>query len=136
MDGLPCVFRKSKRWDPVCEGEGFKLLNLREGKDLVFALTDNWTAKGTPRLWGFETVLCRIRELDAWEHQDLLEKIDAENTKVDESNRRALKNEMEAFWSHNRDRFKEAFKDTLTHGLSKDEPRKRLEDRSIKNGNR
>ncbi len=134
-DGAACVFRKIKRFVPVCEGEGFRLLNLQEDKQFVFALTDTWTLSGTPRDWGIDDVVGRIQQLDSWAHKDLLERLDAENEKVDESNKRSMKNEMEAFWSHEHSRFKKATGDVLTHSLSKVETRKRLKDRSIKNGN-
>lgn len=132
-DGVPCVFRRAKRWELVFESEDFSLSNLKEGKEYVFALTDTWTPKGTPRIWGFDTVLGRIQDLDAWARKDFFEKLDAENDKVDERKRRAIANEMEAFWDHEHSRFKKATGDVLTHSLSKDEPRKRLQDRSIKN---
>lgn len=134
-DGVLCVFRKVKRFVPVCVSEGFKLMNLIECKQLVFALTDTWTVKGNPIDWGIDDVLGRIRKLDTWENKNFYEELDAENDKVDERNRRAMRNEIEAFWGHERDRFKDAFKDTLTHSMSKDNPRQILQDRSIKNGN-
>jgi hypothetical protein len=129
------VFRKVKRFVPVCENEGFRLLNLTEDKQYVFALTDNWTLSGKPINWGIDDVLGRIKKLDCWANKNLFEELDAENEKVDERKRRDLRNEMDAFWSHERDRFKTATSDILTHSLSKDNPRKRLQDRSIKNGN-
>ena len=134
-DGALCVFRKVKRFVPVCENEGFRLLNLTEDKQYVFALTDNWTLSGKPINWGIDDVLGRIKKLDCWANKNLFEELDAENEKVDERKRRDLRNEMDAFWSHERDRFKTATSDILTHSLSKDNPRKRLQDRSIKNGN-
>lgn len=135
-DGVACVFRRIKRFVPVCVSEGFRLLNLIEDKQFVFALTDTWTAKGKPRDWGIDDVLGRVQELDSWANKDFFEKLDRENEKVDERNQRHMKNEMEAFWSDQHSRFKKATSDILTHNLSKDEPRKRLQDRSIKNVDR
>ena len=133
MDGLPCVFRKTKRFEVVSEWEGGKLLNLRECKQYVFALTDNWAASGKPVDWGIDFVLQKVRQSDALANERLFEELDAYNDKVDESKKRTLRNEMEAFWSHERRRFAKATDGILTHSLSKDEPRKRLKDRSIKN---
>lgn len=134
-DGLPCVFRRSKRFVPACELDGIPLSTLIEDKHFIIALTDNWTARGLPRDWGIDSVLNRIKEIDALANERLFEEMDAHNEKVDESKKRAVKNEMEAFWSHERRRFAKATDDILTHSLSKDEPRKRLKDRRIKNGN-
>ncbi len=132
-DGLLCVFRKSKRYDLVCDAVDFKLYNLRDDKQFVFAITDNWMATGKPRDWGIERVLGRVREIDVVANKRLFDEMDAHNEKVDESKQRGIRNEMEAFWSHERRRFAKATDDILTHSLSKDEPRKRLKDRSIKN---
>lgn len=135
-DGAICVFRKVKRFVPVCESEGFRLLSLIEDKQLVFALTDNWVLSGQPRDWGVDDVLDRVKKLDSWANERFFEELDAENEKVDESRKRHFRNEAEAFWSDNRRAFAKATDDILVHSLSKDEPRKRLKDRSIKNGNR
>ncbi len=132
-DGLPCVFRKSKRYEYVCEWEGLRLSNLKDDYQFVFALTDTWSATGKPRDWGIDFVLERIKQCDAVANEKLFEEMDAHNEKVDQSKKRALKNEMEAFWSHERRRFAKATDGILTHSLSHDEPRKRLQDRSIKN---
>ncbi len=133
-DGLPCVFRKSKRFEVVGEWDDFKLLNLCEDKQFIFALTDNWLASGKPRDWGIDFVMNKIKSIDALANERFLEEIDAENEKLDKSRARSIKNEMEAFWSHERRRFAKATDGILTHSLSKDEPKKRLKDRSIKNG--
>jgi hypothetical protein len=134
-DGLACVFRKAKRFVPVIEWEGGKLMTLMEDKQFIFALTDNWTARGKPVDWGIDFVLNRIKEIDAVANEQFFEKMEAENAKIDESKRRSLRNEMEGFWAHERRRFAKATDDILTHSLSKDEPKKRRKDRSIKNGN-
>ncbi len=132
-DGLPCVFRKTKSYEFVCEWEGQPLLNLMHNRQFIFALTDDWTARGKPRDWGIDFVLQKIKSIDALANERFLEEMDAANDRIDQSNKRALKNEMEAFWSHERRRFAKATDGILTHSLSKDEPRKRLKDRSIKN---
>ena len=132
-DGLPCVFRKSKRVEYVCDLDDTKLFNLRDDRQFVFALTDNWTAGGRPRSWGIDFVLQKIKSVDALANARFFEEMDEANERIDKSRQRHIKNEMEAFWSHERRRFAKATDDILTHSLSKDEPKKRLKDRSIKN---
>ena len=134
-DGLACVFRKSKRYELVAELDGIPLLNLKDDKQFVIALTDNWLASGKPREWGIDFVLQKVKSIDALANERFIEEIDEQNERVEKSRARSLKNEMEAFWSHERRRFAKATNDILTHSLSKDEPKKRLKDRSIKNGN-
>lgn len=135
VDGVVCVFRYVKRYELVVDEEGFKMFNLIRGKQFVFALTTNWALSGRSVDWGIDHVMDRIRKIDALANERFLDEMDEANERVDQSNKRAIKNEMEAFWSHERRRFAKATDDILVHSLSKDEKRKRLKDRSIKNGN-
>lgn len=135
MDGMPCVFRKSKRFEPVCDWGDSRLFNLVTDKQYVFAITDTWSMSGKPRDWGIDDVLGHLREIDHWAKRRMFEEMDEANEAVDERERRHLRTDMEGFWSDNRRAFVKATDDILTHSLSKDEPRKRLKDRSIKNGN-
>lgn len=137
-DGVMCVFRMYKRYEPVCVTDDLKFLNLVSAKQFVFALTENWTLLTKPRMWGIDRVLDRIREIDLRANERLFDEMDHAHEKVDESNRRHLMNEAEAFFADNRKQFADSF-DQFTgclHSVSKDEPRKRKKDRSIKNGNR
>ncbi len=134
-DGVTCVFRKIKRYIPICVDLDFRLMNLIEDKQYVCAVTDTWSLSGRSIDWGIDDVVGRVQKLDVLANKDLLEKMDAENEHLDKIKRKDLRNEMEAFWSHERRRFAKATDGILTHSLSKDEPRKRRKDRSIKNGN-
>ncbi len=131
-EGITCVFRKIKRWVPVCVDENFKLMNLIEDRQFCFAVTDTWTLAGHPIDWGIDDVVGRIQKMDVLASKDFFAQMDAENERQDEIKKKDLRNEMEAFWSHERRRFAKATDGILTHSLSKDEKRKRLKDRSIK----
>ena len=131
-EGLPCVFRKSKRYHPVIEGEGVKLSVLMDDIQYVFAITDNWSAGGKPRHWGIDDIVWKVQSIDALANAKLFDEMDAENDRLDQIKKKDLRNEMEGFWSYERRRFAKATDDILTHSLSHDEPRKRLKDRSIK----
>jgi len=136
-DGVLCVFRLYKRYEPVCVTDDFKFLNLIKAKQFVFALTENWTLLTKPRMWGIDQVLNRIREMDLRANERFFEEMDAAHERADESERRRFKNDTEAFLADNRKQFADAF-DSFSgclHSVSKDEPRKRKKDRSIKNGN-
>lgn len=100
----------------------------------VFSLTDNWTLNGKPREWGVEVVYERIREMDTWGHSDPFERLKKDREKAEASRERHLQNETEAFLYDARSEFKKAFSDVNTALMSKDNPRKRLRDRRIKNG--
>lgn len=135
IDHVLCVFRKVKRFVSVSESPGFKFLNLSVDKQYIFSLTEDWTLKTKPRTWGIDFVLNRLHEIDLQVHEHLLDEVESQNEKIDKSKERDFDNEMEAFWADNRKGFQKATDDILIHSLSKDEPRKRLKDRSIKNGN-
>ncbi len=134
-DGLACVFRKTKRFEPVVECAEYKLFNLRESKELVLALTDTWQGSGKPRAWGIDHVLRRVRETDILANERFFDQLDESNDLVDQAKKRSIRNEMEGFWSYERRRFAKATDGILTHSLSHDEPKKRIKDRSIRNGN-
>lgn len=136
-DGALCVFRNVKSFEYVCDFAESRLMNLVERKQFVFALTDNWALSGIPRAWGIDHVLGRVKEMDVKANERFFEELDEKNEKVDELKRRSFRNEAEAFFADNRREFAKGVDEIVgcTHTLSKDEPRKRLKDRSIKNGN-
>lgn len=131
-DGVACVFRRTKRFEEVVVEDGYRLLNLREDKQFIFSITDNWNLSGKPREWGIDHVLTHLKQIDALTNASFIEEMDRENERIDESKKRGMKNEIEAFWKHERRRFAKATDDVLTHSMSKDNKRMRLKDRSIK----
>lgn len=138
-DGVACVFRKVKRFVPVCEWNGGSLMTLIGDKQLVFAITDTWSMTGKPIPMGIDDVLDHVKKIDSLANVRMFEEMDAQNEKVDESNKRAIKNEMEGFWAYERNRFAKTMDENigLTHSISKDEPKKRFREinRRIKDGN-
>lgn len=127
--GIPCVFRRSKRFIPVVESDGFRLMDLIKDRQYVFALTSNWAAHGRVVHWGIDRVLDRVKECDSQVNEQILEDIEREEELEAKAKERHLRNEMEAFWSDQRSRFKEATKDILTHSLDKSEPTKRKKEK-------
>lgn len=136
MDGIPCVFRKVKRYFPVIEWDGGRLLDLRRDKQIIFGITHNWTMRGVPRAWGIDDVLGHVQQIDSLANARMFDEMDAKNDAVDSSKQKAIRNEIEGFMSYERRRFAKTFDENLglMHSTSMDEPRKRLKDRSIKNG--
>ena len=134
-DGALCVFRKHKSFELVFDEDGLKLFNLVTRPQFIFAITENWGLSGKPCQWGIDHVLDHVRKIDTQANERLFEEMDEANDRVDKAERRKMRNEIESFWIDNRREFVKATDDILVHSLSKDEPRKRLKDRSIKNGN-
>ena len=136
-NGVLCVFRKVKRFVPVCETDGFSLKTLVEAREFVFALTDTWNLRGKPRSWGVDHILNRLREIDLQAQEKFFEAMEEAEEKAAKTKRKDFRNEAEAFWADHRKEFIKATDAVYgtTVSLSKDEPKKRLRDRSIKNGN-
>lgn len=132
QDGVLCVFRHSKRFELVVETEGYKLMNLKSSREYVFALTDTWGLNGSPRDWGTDDVLDHIKKIDSQSNAKFLEEADALNERVDESRKRAMRNDIEAFFHEERRAFAKATDDILTHSLDKTETKRRLKDKRIK----
>lgn len=134
--GVLCVYRRAKYLEYVCDFMDSKLFNVKTRDQFVLSLTDNWAMNGAPRMWGIDRVLNRIREMDVQADAEFFDKIDKANEQVDEAKARHFRNEAEAFFSDHRREFVDAIDEGVgcIHSLSKDEPRKRKKDRSIKNG--
>ncbi len=133
-DGVLAVFRKHTRYEyfGYVDELGGNLFYPIDGKQLIFPLTDNWMMSGNPRSWGIDIVVDKIRQGDARANEALFDEMDAHNERIELSEKRSMNNEIESFWKHERRRFAKATDDVLTHSLSKDEPKRRLKDRSIK----
>lgn len=127
--GMICVYRKNYRPYLAYEEGNTRLYDLMFSPHFVMALTDNWKTSGAPREWGSEVILNRLRLMDAWEDQRLLEKMDKENEKLRESKQRDFRNKTEDFLYDAHSRIKKSWSDINTATLSKDETRKRKLDK-------
>ncbi len=132
MDGVPCVFRKHKRYEPTCEIDGVPLFSLIVSKQYVFALTHNWSALGRPRDWGIDDVVGHVQEIDYLANQRLFEEMDAKNEAKEKQAKKTLKGNVEDFWRDERRAFAKATSDILTHSMDKTERRRRMADKRIK----
>lgn len=85
----------------------------------VFALTDTWTVHGKPREWGLEVVVARLQAHDLWKNETVVERINAEAQKVEDSLERERKNTVEAFLYDFRRSFARATDGINTSSLAK-----------------
>lgn len=126
-DGFVSILRKRQRY-VLYDVDGIDLHALIPSPDFIFALTDNWNKTGNPVPWGTDRVLSRLKEIDGWAKKDMIEKLDEQNEKIDESNKRHFRNETEAMFSDSRRSFAKATDGILTHSLDKTEKKRRLKD--------
>jgi hypothetical protein len=91
----------------------------------IFALTDTWQASGRPREWGIEPILNRIKALDLWRDQTVVDEIIADAEKQAESDGRAARNSIESFLLDFRKPFAKAFDGVNTSTLAKIDNRRK-----------
>lgn len=137
-DGVICVYRRGRRFEPVLDSDELTLYATVESPEYLFALTETWKTNAAPRQWGIDRVLERVREIDVFQNPEHLEKIERENSKVDESKSRDFRNQTEAMLLDNKRSLQKAFSDINTSTLSKDDARRRRKEtgKEIKYGNR
>lgn len=110
--------------------EDLAITYLRNRPDNVCYLTHNWSVKGQPVEWGLDNILFKLHKMDAW-NRDVFKEVVDQNEKVDLSEKRAFKNELEAWASDVRPVFKKAFSDINTSTVVKND-RRVLKDKQIK----
>lgn len=92
---------------------------------IVFALTDNWTIHGKPREWGIEVVLNRLRAMDLWRDDQVINRLEADYSKSEESEKRAGRNNIESFLLDFRKDFAKATNHINTSLLPKTDARRK-----------
>lgn len=118
------IMRRATRAEAFAVGSDV-VVNFKESPQLVFSLTDNWTANGKPVNWGSEVVLQRLQKIDAWNRADFLRELEEQDRKAKESADRDRKNRDEAFLYDMHGQFKETFKDVRVANMDKTEKRRR-----------
>ena len=99
--------------------DGSTLIALESAPQFVLALTHDWQFNGSPREWGWEPIRKRLKDMDYWENENFLDKLEAEEEKQSEEKQKDLKNSMEAFWSDQYSRVKKSWGDINTSCMSK-----------------
>ncbi|MCA2656866.1 hypothetical protein [Microcystis sp. M061S2] len=83
----------------------------------IFPLTKDWTMRTEAAEWGLEPLMLKLRESDGWSRSDIVDRLEAEYLKAEESKRRGLKTTAEGFFADNRSQFKKAFGDINTSSM-------------------
>lgn len=85
----------------------------------VFCLTDNWNATGKPREWGLEVIRERLRAMDLWKNETVVDELEKDAEKSAQSAERDLKNNVESFLKEFRRQFARATDGINTGTLDK-----------------
>jgi hypothetical protein len=111
MEGMLCIYRKSKRCESYQLEDGSLLTYVRPAPHLIFALTDTWKVTGRPVEWGVVPILQRLKALDLW-NRDIVGELEQAYDNEEAANARKRKNDTESFLLDFRSQFKKTFNDT------------------------
>jgi hypothetical protein len=123
---------KRKKWVPRAFEleDGSTLTYLVERPHNILYLTHNWSLKGKPVDWGVDQVITRLNAIDTTK-RDIFREVDKNNQKLDESQERDMRNEIEAWAYDSHSAFKKDFSQINTSTVEKKDLR-RLKDKQIK----
>lgn len=119
------VMRKACKFEQYDMGNGDVLSVQKDSPQLVFCLTDTWTANGKPIDWGALVVLDRLKKHDVWNNEALFAELEREEEEEERRQERNIMNSTEAFLSESHKDFKETFKDVRTCNFDKTDRRRR-----------
>lgn len=122
-EGTLCVYRKSFRLEHF-EVDGVAITSVRPAPHFIFALTDDWTAKGKPADWGLEPILARIRAIDLWNNETMVDRLVKDLEDDAKASERKRRNDVESFLLDFRRQFARTFNDVNTSTLSKTDLRR------------
>lgn len=126
-NGMLQVWRKPESWGDSMRDEstdGAQLSPL-----LVLPLTHDWTLKGRIVDWGFEPIKAKLREMDGWRDDTMLEKWRNDRDFIKRDEDRMKRNDARARAAELRSDFAKATNDINTSTLEK------IDNRRLKNGN-
>jgi hypothetical protein len=93
----------------------------------VTALTHNWAADGSPREWGIEVIKARLRAMDLWRDNNVVDELMLCYEKQKESERKDFRNNVESFLYDFRRQFARATSDINTSLLPKIDKRRQAQ---------
>lgn len=125
--GTYCIFRKTIKFETY-DVDGTTISFALPDRHMVTALTDNWNINGVPVDWGLLPIMDRIRRIDLWNNEVMVQKMISEYEKADEDKRKTRMDKHEDQAEMFRHDFKKSFGDHIVGNLiDKDKEKKRNE---------
>jgi hypothetical protein len=90
----------------------------------IFALTENWSAKSPAREWGIEVVLNRLKAMDLWKNETIVDRVMKETEDREVSERREVRSSIEDFLKEFRGQFAKSTNHINTSTLNKVDSRR------------
>lgn len=122
--GVRIIYEVRKKVDWF-ELDGHKIGHLTDNPQIVFCLTDTWTIHGKPVDWGLLPILDKLRFSDMALNTSLMEDLEKQDEEMEESKKRDMRNQTEAFLYDFRSQFKKTFSDINVSSLDKTDKRRK-----------
>lgn len=117
-NGMLQIYREA---DHAAASDADEALSIsRPHPQFILALTDTWTLKGKPVEWGMEPILAKLRDMDSWREDKILENMLKIRARNEEDELRSMKNTNRAMAADLRKDFAKATNDINTSTLSKE----------------
>lgn len=123
-NGIIGVYRKAHTCERYKLEGGLTLVVTKPFHHFIFALTDNWNVTGKPVEWGLDPIVNRLKAIDTWNREDMIDEMIESYEEEKKSNERNLKNNVESFLREFRRPFAKAFNDVNTSTLEKTDRRR------------
>lgn len=118
------IFRESYEYRREALNSYIGFWNVVRNDHLVMSLTDNWGVNGKPVDWGILPICARLKALDLWNNDNLINKIFIDEEKDKISREKNFRNNVESFLGDFRSQFAKATNDINTSSLSKIDKRR------------
>lgn len=119
VNGCLQIWRKISRWisADIYSGDSFPA-------QFIFSLTHDWSLSGTPVEWGMEPIMKRVKEMDSWSKQDLLDSMRKKRDRIKDQKEQSIRNDFRARAADLRKDFARATNDINTSTLEKVDSRR------------
>ncbi len=129
--GPLAIYRKLYRYEPM-EVNGVIIHYPILSPHLVFAITDTWSITGRPVEWGILPIMARIKAMDLWTNDNIVNDLIDGYKKDEESKERDQRNSIESFLLDFRRQFAKSFDQYNTGTLDKRKDRRFKDDIKLK----
>jgi hypothetical protein len=118
------IFRESYEYRRELLNVNMHFWNIVRNDHLVMSLTDNWGVNGKPVDWGILPIMARLKALDLWNSDNLINQLWVDHEKHEKSKERSFRNNVESFLGDFRSTFAKATNDINTSSLAKTDKRR------------
>lgn len=116
----------------VYDVDGHTLVAIEPSEYFVTALTHNWKADGNPVEWGTEPIMKKLADIDGWNAQSEVNRLEETYKKADEAKNKDFSNKTEDVVREWLPHFKKATSDIVVGSMDKKKEFKRKRENKFK----